>query len=643
MPGGPLEAPIDELMNGIAALGAPFVVVLDDAHSVTDAESLASIGYALEHLPPTARIVLLTRVDPVLPLARLRGRGDLVELRAHELAFTLPEARELLLDRAGLRLAEDELELLHARTEGWPAALSLAALWLRGVDDTSRAVRAFGGDHRFVADFLTEEVLGTLTDELLSFLLRASVLGRLTADLCDAVLERADSASVLAELERSNLFVARLEHGGWYRVHPLVAEYAGFQLASREPAAPAEIHRRAAEWLRACGLPTEAVEHAAAAGDHELVAELLVEHHLALIRSGRARTLVRWARALPEVYVMRRPELAVAAATAATMIGRQAVERRRLLQLADRARERHPDSVSPYAEAVGAMVRAAAVDGDVAEAVEDGRRAVELARAGADEVLVAALAAHARALYLAGDLAAAGKAALGAVEHPDAEARGPGHAFARSTLALVAAERGRLAPARAHADAAKAIVGTAGTSRSWLGAQASAALGAVLAGEGRLADAERELSVAERFFEDQVASIHHAWVLVLLTRVRCRRGRLDEAGATLRRALGELGELSDAGRVGALAAEAQAELQELQARAGGGELVDGPTEADLAVLLRLDSDLTSRQIAVELFLSPNTVRSHIKALYRKLGVGSRADAVARARALGLVGQPRSPG
>ena len=261
------------------------------------------------------------------------------------------------------------------------------------------------------------------------------------------MFDRSDSASLLAELERSNQFMVRLEHGGWYRVHSLLAELAELQLAAHEPGAVAETHRRAAHWLRSRGLAVEAAEHAIAAGDHELVAELLVEHHLVLIRNGGARTLLRWVQTLPAEMVVAHPELAVGAATAATMIG-QAVERRRLLHLASRAEAEHPERCTPYVQAVAGMVRAAAVDTDVAEAVREGRRAVAIAEAEADAALVAALGGYARALYLAGELDAAWAAALRAVEHPDAARRAPGHAFARSTLALVAAERGRLETAR---------------------------------------------------------------------------------------------------------------------------------------------------------------------------------------------------
>ena len=442
---------------------------------------------------------------------------------------------------------------------------------------------------------------------------------------------------MLAELERSNMFVLRLERWEWFRVYSLFAQFAAARLAAVEPGAAVEIHRRAAGWLGAQGLVLEAIEHAAAAGDHEVVAELLSDYHLALIRNGSAGTLLRWVRTLPDESLMDHPELAVAAATAATMIGRLALERRRLLGLASRAKAERPERFGLYADAVMAMVRAAGVDTGVGEAVLEGRRAVELAQAGADEVLVAALASLARALYFAGELDEAWTAASRAVEHPDAARRAPGYALARSTLALVAADRGLLPSARGHAEKARAIVGGITSSRSWLGANAAVALGAVLAGEGDLAGGEREFAYAARFFGDEVATLYHARLLVRLADVRCRRGRLNEAAATLREAREALAELGDSGTVPLLAAEAERDLEQARRHASGGEILEAPSEAELAVLRLLATDLSARQIAAELFLSANTVRSHARAIYRKLGVRSREDGVARANALGLLG------
>jgi LuxR family maltose regulon positive regulatory protein len=261
---------------------------------------------------------------------------------------------------------------------------------------------------------------------------------------------------------------------------------------------------------------------------------------------------------------------------------------------------------------------------------------VELAENGPGEVLVAARASLARALYFAGELDESWAAASRAIAHPDAARRAPGYALAQATLALVAADRGQLASARAHAEQANAVVGRLTSSRSWLGANAAVAIGAVLDGEGDLAGAERAFAHAERFFRDEVASVYHARSLVRLAEVRCHRGRLDEADVALRAALAAIAELADGGTVPQRAADVGAEIALARRRASSTALVEAPSDAELTVLRLLVTDLSARQIGAQLFVSPNTVRSHTRAIYRKLGVRSREEAVARANALGLL-------
>ena len=636
VPGGVLESAVIELVNGVATFGAPLTVVLDDFQNITDLACLDSIDYALEHLPPLTRVMVLTRSDPSLNLSRLRASGALAEVRASELAFTSEEATELLVSRGGLALEPAEVEVLRGQTEGWPGALYLALLWLRGVENPHDAVREFGGDHRFVADYLNHEILDSLDEESRWFLLRTSVLRHFTAELCDSVFERSDARSTLDKLEHSNLFVARLEHGGWFRVHPLFAQFAESQLESRHAGTPTEIHRRAALWFLERGLLPEAVEHAAAAEDHELLARIVSDHHLAVIRSGGEHTLVRWARMLPDAQLVAHPELAMAAAAAVSLVGPRTIERRRFLQLAERGGRARASRFTPYVDAGVRMVRAFTFDSGVEASIDEGRRAVEIAERGADDVLVASLAGLAQALYFAGDLAGATAAAQQALAHPEAERRPTAHAVARSTLALADVDRGLLDAARGHADKARELIGAIHSSRSWLGAVAYATSGCVHAAEGKLVEAERELVFAERFFHDELSTVHHAWLLLLLARVRCRRGHLSEAGEALQLARLELTELEDCGTLPTLASDVERELEEASSRADRGKVLERPSEAELAVLRLLASELSARDIGGRLFLSTNTIRTHTRAIYRKLGVNSRAEAVARASALSLL-------
>ena len=224
---------------------------------------------------------------------------------------------------------------------------------------------------------------------------------------------------------------------------------------------------------------------------------------------------------LPDEQLVAHPELAMAAATAVSIVGPRSVERRRFLQLAERARTAGSARFTPYVDAGIGMVRALTFDEGVTAGVAEGRRAVEIAEREADDALVAALAALAQAHYFDGDLAAASAAAERALAHPEAERRPAAHAMARTMLALADVDRGLLRAARDHVDKARTMIGAIHSSRSWLGAVAHAASGRVYAAEGKLAEAERELVYAEPFFRDELSTVHHAWLLLLLARVRC--------------------------------------------------------------------------------------------------------------------------
>ena len=281
--GATVETAVDELMNGLVAYGRRVSIVLDDLHAVRGESSVGSIAYALERLPANARLLASTRSDPAIGLGRLRASRLLTEVRAHELAFTVDETRELVV-REGIGLSNESVELLVDRTEGWPAGLYLAALWLRDLRDPDGGVRDFAGSARQVGEYLGDEVLTALAPEIRDFLVRTSVLPRFTPELCDAVLGREDSAAVLAELARSNMFLVALDsRGEWYRYHHLFGEFLQLEL-DREGAR--ELRRRAAGWCRANGLAEDAIEYAAAAGDAEMVAEVLIERHLEFIWGG---------------------------------------------------------------------------------------------------------------------------------------------------------------------------------------------------------------------------------------------------------------------------------------------------------------------------------------------------------------------
>ena len=296
------------LINDIAATSTTFVLALDDFHVIQAPAVYSMIAFLLDHQPLQLHVVLLTREDPPLPLPRLRARGQMTELRTEDLRFTSAEIARFLGQIHGLTLDAELLAVLEARTEGWIAGVQLAALALQERDDPAEYIQAFSGSHRYVIDYLAEDVLQRLPDDLRAFLRQTAILDRLTAPLCDAVTGRTDSADCLARLQQANLFIIPLdERREWYRYHPLFAEFLCSALRTEEHPA---LHRRAAQWYRAHGFLEEAVGQALASNDRELAADLIAQAAGRAIQQGQLTTLLGWLSALPDAQVRTNADLA---------------------------------------------------------------------------------------------------------------------------------------------------------------------------------------------------------------------------------------------------------------------------------------------------------------------------------------------
>ena len=308
----PIESVLTILINEINAIQDDFALILDDYH-VIDAELVhVAVTFLVDHLPPQMHLVIASRSDPPLPLARLRGRGELTELRAADLRFTPDEAAAFLNDVMGLSLSAGDVAALEARTEGWIAGLQLAALSMRGREDVPGFIRAFAGDDRYIADYLVEEVLQRQPERVRSFLLQTSVLDRLSGPLCDAVTAQEDGKGTLESLERGNLFVVPLDDKRqWYRYHHLFADVLQAHSIEEQPDRVPTLHRRASEWYEQNGLPADAVRHALAGEDFERAAGLVELAALAMLGSSQEPTLLEWLKALPDELVRARPVLSV--------------------------------------------------------------------------------------------------------------------------------------------------------------------------------------------------------------------------------------------------------------------------------------------------------------------------------------------
>ena len=352
----PAEGLVTALVNELAADPGPdeVLLVLDDYHLVDSGPVHEAVAFLLENLPPGLRVVVSGRADPPLPLARLRARGQLAELRVADLRFTPEEAAALLGEAAGPGLATAAAEALVARTEGWAAGLQLAGLSLRGHADPDGFVAAFSGSHRFVLDYLADEVLDGQAAQVREFLLETSVLERLSGELCDAVTGRAGSQAMLQDIERAGLFLVPLDEvRGWWRYHHLFADLLRARLQSERPGRVRALHRAAAAWCDEHDLADDAVRHALATGDADWTARLVERHVEALLGRSERATLRRWLSALPPESVRARPRLCLAQAYGAAQ-GFQLEALEALLDDAERAVAVSGDE--PYEDHVGRPV-----------------------------------------------------------------------------------------------------------------------------------------------------------------------------------------------------------------------------------------------------------------------------------------------
>jgi len=319
----PIEKLLTALLNEIALRTEPLVLVLDDYHLLTEAAILAGMEFLLHHQPPQLHLVLTTREDPALPLARLRARDQLTEIRAWDLRFTRAETDAFLRDVMGLELSRQDVVTLEQRTEGWVVGLQLAGLSLQRQADPKAFIADFSGSHRHILDYLTGEVLQQQAEDIRSFLLQSAILDRLSGPLCDALTGRNDSDRLLAQLEAANLFVIPLdEERCWYRYHHLFSDLLRAQLSRSQPGSIPELHRRASRWYEENGDIRAAVDHALQDSDLTRAAHLIEQHVLRKVYQGEIAMVVGWFDRLPEAVLGSAPMLCIGKAWALALMQR---------------------------------------------------------------------------------------------------------------------------------------------------------------------------------------------------------------------------------------------------------------------------------------------------------------------------------
>jgi LuxR family transcriptional regulator, maltose regulon positive regulatory protein len=608
---------LPRLVNELAAED-DVLLILDEFHRLSGPAVRSGVNWLVDHAPEGLQIVVASRTEPALNLGARRARGELQEVRAVDLGFGADEAEMLLNDNLGLGLDRVDVERLVERIEGWPAGLYLAALSLRGAEDRRAFLGRFGGTSRAVVDFLVDEVLDTYDADLQTMMLRCSVLDRLSGQLCDAVLDDEGAGEVLRELSRTNLFLRPLDdEGEWYRFHRVFAQLLRVELEHREPGLAATLHRRASSWYRAQGLVDDAIEHALKADAFDAARELIASTWVSYPNACRCEAMLGWLRRFPQQLKQQDAQLLTIEAWIRSLSGK------------------------PDAQEAIAAAQALATDGSLEASLATLRGALPYGDVGAG------LASAQRAHDLDGPRApvcwglAIGHYFTGHADEADrwfAETidRGPDSgqwvmtASALGYRSLIAAEQGR-------PDDQALLAGEASQLARERGVESIAGEALVAASVSQLGfgEAAAACSLAERGVESlrtlgQPTNL--AFALIQQAKVLHELGDRDAAATAVTEARAIVDGCVDPGILAARVAALEASPRRQRAAAPAPQL--SPRER--SILRILTGPLSEREIGRELYLSHNTVHSHTRSIYRKLGASSRAEAISAARALGVL-------
>ena len=627
---------VPRLGSAFSSMTTPVVLVLDDVHVLHNSECRAALSVLADHVPAGSRLALAGRAEPPLRVARLRAEGKILEIGPDDLSLTCDES-SLLLRYAGVAVDQDDVAKLHQRTEGWPAGLYLAALYLREGGSSAGAAISFGGDDRLVSDYVESEFLSRISTQQRAFLTRTAVLERMCGPLCDAVLDLTGSAAVLADLAESNLLLVPLDrHGEWYRYHHLFRDMLLAELHRLEPGLMPVLRHRAAGWYLRNGWPEAALEYSMAAGDVDGAARLVGQLVVPAYRQGRITTIQRWFGWLEDRGgIEGHPMVAVLVSLLSALTARP-VEAERWADAVDRWQygdpARPPD---PSVEAWAALLRAILC-----------RRGIEQMRADADEavrrfaaesfVTPAPALMRGIARILSGDLDGGDVSLEDAISVGEVTDASDDLTFALCERSLVAMARSEWDRAEVLAERARTVLRQARIEESYATPLICALRARAAMHRGDVPAARRELVTAQRLRPLLTHALPHLAVQARIELARVHLALADLAGArTLMREVDDL--LQRRPGLGTLVGEAAALRTQLSRERGSS--VPGAsalTAAELRLLPLLSTHLSFPEIAEGMFLSRHTIKSEANSIYRKLGVSSRSQAVSRSRELGLL-------
>lgn len=607
----PTEWILNALLQEISAISSPFILVLDDYHAVKSEAVDAALLFMLNHFPSQMHLVITTREDPNIPLARFRVRDQLNELRAADLRFTFSESEDFLNNGMSLELSWDQIASLESRTEGWIAGLHLAALSIQGDRDAVRLIPSFNGRHHFVLDYLVEEVLDRQPMAVQAFLLRTSILERLCGSLCDDVMfdESVSSNETLLELERKNLFVVPLDHERrWYRYHHLFADLLRKRLQeSLDDSHIAELHRRASAWYEHNGYEIEAFRHAVESNDMDRAALLLEGNGMPLHLRGAASISLNWLASLPAAELNARPALWVMYGSALLITGKLtgvehklAAAEAALAGAEEDVRVRDLIGVIAATRATLASLVLAGSPSDAVNKLRKAETAMQITRPDDKTNDLVELIAPARD---------AGVSEHQEIDHPIdqviVQARRalsylrpdnlPVRTAAAWMLGVASQRRGVYSDAR---DAYNEVI----SNSRMMGHQLMAVI--AITGLGQIEEAEHRTRTAAEYYEEAL-----------------RLGG-DLPLPALR--------------------EAQRGLARMRKNAVTSSLIEPLSQRELEVLGLIAKGLSNKEIGEELFLALDTVKGHNRRIFEKLQVQRRTEAIARAAELNLLPNHREP-
>jgi LuxR family transcriptional regulator, maltose regulon positive regulatory protein len=627
---------VPRLGNALSSMSCPVVLVLDDVHLVRDSECRAALSVLADHVAAGSRLAFAGRDEPPVRVARLRAEGKVLEIGSADLSLTRAEAAALL-RAAQVAVGEDDVAELHKRTEGWAAGLYLAALYLREGGTSAGAAASFGGDDRFVSQYVESELLTRISSAQRAFLTQTAALERMSGPLCEAVLELPGSGVTLAELARSNLLLVPLDRRGqWYRYHHLFRDMLLAELERTEPGLTPVLRRRAARWCLDNDLAEEALEYSMAAGDVDAAARLVEQLWRKTDNQGRYTTIQRWLRWLEarggiEGNLM----LAVVAAFGAMAMG-QPTEAERWADVVDHWQSQgraQPDD--PVAEAWAAVLRALMCRAGVEQMYADASEAAR--RFAAQHIVVSTTVLYQGiARILCGDLDGGDALLEDAIRDAEDLETHDVLAIALPERSLVAAAHRQWDRADAFASRARSIMQRDGIEDIYATPLVCVARARAALHRGDLPAVRQELVTAQRLRPLLTYALPQLAVQARIEMIRIHLALSDLAAArTLMQEVDEL--LRRRPGLGTLAGEAeQLRARLAKERGSGAGGASALTVAELRLLPMLSTHLQMQEIAAEMYLSPHTVRAQGKSLYRKLGAASRGEAVARARELGLL-------